>query len=201
LDTCILRMDTYFEGRLLLGAWLDKWIWLLSMSCFIAFPLQVLVIIFSVLIWPPFPHTCAYLYVPNPLRCYQCQRFGRGKNSCQRPAVCARCGGRDHQESVCHADPHCVNCGGDHTRYSKDCSEWARQKDITKIKFERNISFGEAKQIVDRQAVPGVTSTVHTGILYAKATVSATTQTTQSVEILQKMPYSCQCLIWQLNRI
>jgi len=28
------------------------------------------------------------LYVPNPLRCYQCQRFGYGKISCQRPAVC-----------------------------------------------------------------------------------------------------------------
>jgi len=123
------------------------------------------------------------LYVPNPLRCYQCQKFGHRKNSCLRPAVCAECGGRDHQESDCHADPHCVNCGGDHTCYSKDCPEWARRKEITKINFERNISFGEAKQIVDRQAVPGVTSTVRTGILYDKATVSATSWATQSVKI------------------
>jgi len=97
--------------------------------------------------------------------------------------VCAQCGGRDHQESDCHADPHCVNCGGFHTCYSKDWPEWARQKEITKIKFERNISFGEAKQIVDRQAVPGVTSTVRTGISYAKATVSETSRATLSVEI------------------
>jgi len=36
-----------------LGAWLVKWIELLSISCFIVFPLQMLVIIFSLLLWPP----------------------------------------------------------------------------------------------------------------------------------------------------
>jgi len=133
------------------------------------------------------------LFVPNPLRCYQCQKFGHGKNSCQRPALCAQCGGRDHQESDCHADPHCVNCGGNHTCYSKDCPEWARQKEITKIKFERNVSFGEAKQIVDRQAVPGVTSTVRTGISYAKATVSARSRATQSVEIQTDFTWPLDC--------
>jgi len=39
-NTHILRMDIYFEERLPLGAWLVKWIWLLSMSCFIVFPLH-----------------------------------------------------------------------------------------------------------------------------------------------------------------
>jgi len=41
----ILRMDAFFEGRLSVGAWLVKWIWLLSMHCFIVFPLKMLVII------------------------------------------------------------------------------------------------------------------------------------------------------------
>jgi len=58
------------------------------------------------------------------------------------------------------------------------------RKRSQKVEVERNISFGEAKQIVDRQAVPGVTPAVRTGFSYAKATVSATSQTTQSVEIV-----------------
>jgi hypothetical protein len=29
------------------------------------------------------------MFIPNPLRCFNCQRFGHGKNSCNRPAICA----------------------------------------------------------------------------------------------------------------
>jgi len=43
----------YFKGRLPLGAWLVKWIWLLSMTCFIVVPIQILVIIVFVLLWTP----------------------------------------------------------------------------------------------------------------------------------------------------
>ena len=41
---------------------------------------------------------CAYLnikvktLIPNPLRCYKCQRFGHHKFNCRRNATCARCG-------------------------------------------------------------------------------------------------------------
>jgi len=111
--------------------------------------------------------------------------------------VCAQCAG----ETDCHADPHCVNCGGHHTCYSKDCPEWLDKKRSQELKFERNISFGEAKQIVDRQAVPGATSAVRIGTSYAKTTVSATSQATQSVEIQTdftwprdcKYPILCSC--------
>jgi len=41
-------MDTYFEGRLTLDAWFAKWIRLLTISCFIVFPLQMLVVLFRV---------------------------------------------------------------------------------------------------------------------------------------------------------
>jgi len=52
-DVPLSNKQTNFKGRLPLGAWLVKWIWLLCMSCFIVFPLQILVIIVFVLLWPP----------------------------------------------------------------------------------------------------------------------------------------------------
>ncbi|XP_055943868.1 uncharacterized protein LOC129975026 [Argiope bruennichi] len=30
-------------------------------------------------------------YIPNPLRCFQCQRFGHSKASCRGTLTCARC--------------------------------------------------------------------------------------------------------------
>jgi len=40
-------------GETPLSAWLVKWIWLLSMFGLIVFPLQMLGIMFSMLVWPP----------------------------------------------------------------------------------------------------------------------------------------------------
>ena len=51
-------------------------------------------------------------FIPNPLRCYGCQKFGHGKSSCNRRAVCARCGAEDHLDSECHRPPQCANCSG-----------------------------------------------------------------------------------------
>jgi len=89
------------------------------------------------------------VFVPNPLRCYKCQKFGHGRDACKRPAACAKCGGGDHVDTECHEDPHCVNCGSDHTCYSKECPEWTKQREISKVKHERQVTFSEAKNIVE----------------------------------------------------
>lgn len=85
-------------------------------------------------------------FIPNPLRCYNCQKFGHGKSTCKHSqAVCARCGGTDHADNDCTAPAHCVNCSGNHAAYSKECPEWRKQKQIVTVKVEQNISFKEAK--------------------------------------------------------
>ncbi|XP_071115884.1 uncharacterized protein [Haliotis cracherodii] len=38
------------------------------------------------------------VYVPNPLRCYKCQRFGHGSKSCHSSVACHRCG--DSHDSI-----------------------------------------------------------------------------------------------------
>ena len=34
-------------------------------------------------------------YIPNPLRCYKCQRFSHHQDQCTQPPVCVRCGEYD----------------------------------------------------------------------------------------------------------
>ena len=40
-------------------------------------------------------------YIPNPQRCFQCQKFGHTKNSCKGKAVCAGCGEEGHNLDDC----------------------------------------------------------------------------------------------------
>ena len=36
-------------------------------------------------------------YIPNPLRCFQCQRYGHAKTSCRGSVTCARCAEVGHE--------------------------------------------------------------------------------------------------------
>ena len=53
-------------------------------------------------------------FIPNPLRCFKCQRFGHGQNTCRGKRFCARCGLPDHDSKTCTKDTICANCKGNH---------------------------------------------------------------------------------------
>ena len=134
------------------------------------------------------------LYIPNPLRCYKCQKFGHGKNSCNRATVCCKCGQEGHEDTHCTNPVHCANCSGNHAAFSKDCPIWSKQRDITQIKFEKNISFYEARQIVEKRAhnnsaANGASSTKYPGVSYAKA---VSTQT-RSIETQTELTWPLDC--------
>ncbi|GBN04952.1 hypothetical protein AVEN_183218-1 [Araneus ventricosus] len=51
-------------------------------------------------------------YIPNPLRCFQCQRLGHAKASCLGTLTCARCVELGHDDTDCKGEVKCVNCKG-----------------------------------------------------------------------------------------
>ncbi|GFV94054.1 uncharacterized protein TNCV_3357011 [Trichonephila clavipes] len=112
-------------------------------------------------------------YIPNPLRCFQCQRFGHSKLTCRGQATCARCAEVGHDSADCKAREKCVNCKRDHASYSRSCPNWSLEKEITVLKIKNKISYPEAQRIVSSR-------TPVTGVSYAAVAktsqISASTQ-------------------------
>ena len=95
------------------------------------------------------------VYIPNPLRCHNCQKYGHHEDRCSK-----------NTESRCTNELHCVNRGKKHSADSKECRIWHKEKEILRIKFTRNIFFIEARKLVE-------TPTPIPGISYANITQSS----------------------------
>ncbi|GFY33286.1 uncharacterized protein TNCV_1241361 [Trichonephila clavipes] len=98
---------------------------------------------------PKFPATikAGYLnskirpYIPNPLRCFQCQRFGHSQTSCRGQLKCSRCMSAGHSSTDCTLEPKCINCLQSHASDSKLCPKWKLEKQIQEIKTNKNIPY------------------------------------------------------------
>ncbi|GFS88738.1 uncharacterized protein TNCV_4816391 [Trichonephila clavipes] len=117
-------------------------------------------------------------YIPNPLRCFKCQRFGHSQNSCRGQLTCSRCAAVGHSSTDCTLEPKCINCSQPHTADSKLCPKWKTEKQIQEIKTNRNITYVEARKLI-------VPQTSHT---YAQAAKSSNkTSSTQTDENITKI--------------
>ncbi|GFU97023.1 uncharacterized protein TNCV_3788491 [Trichonephila clavipes] len=102
-------------------------------------------------------------YIPNPLRCFQCQRFGHSKTVCRGQPTCSRCAEVGHDSADCKAKERCVNCKGDHSSFSRSCPTWILEKEITAVKIKNKLSYPEARRVVSSR-------TPVSGKSYASAT-------------------------------
>ncbi|GFU90551.1 uncharacterized protein TNCV_2574841 [Trichonephila clavipes] len=117
-------------------------------------------------------------YIPNPLRCFKCQRFGHSQTSCRGQLTCSRCASVGHASTDCILEPKCFNCSQPHTADSKLCPKWKSEKQIQEIKTNKNITYVEARKLV-------VPQTSHT---YAQAAKSSNkTSSTQTDENITKI--------------
>ncbi|GBN56290.1 hypothetical protein AVEN_10774-1 [Araneus ventricosus] len=98
-------------------------------------------------------------YIPNPVRCFKCQKFGHSQQACKGSKICAKCSVSGHDSSDCISDEvKCRNCQGAHPAFSRSCPQWALEKEILTTKVRKNISFAEARRLIsERSPKPGVT--------------------------------------------
>ncbi|GFV28371.1 uncharacterized protein TNCV_422591 [Trichonephila clavipes] len=88
-------------------------------------------------------------YIPNPQRCFQCQRFGHSKTVCRGQPTCSRCAEVDHDSADCKAKERCVEL----QRRSfivllALCPTWLLEKEITALKIKNKISYPQARRVV-----------------------------------------------------
>ena len=60
------------------------------------------------------------LFVPSPMRCFNCNKFGHTSQRCMVAAKCPGCG-KDKHEGRCEGPKLCSNCNGPHASSAKDC--------------------------------------------------------------------------------
>ncbi|XP_067122088.1 uncharacterized protein [Centruroides vittatus] len=130
-------------------------------------------------------------YVPNPLRCFKCQRFGHSQTSCRGKSVCAQCGSEGHQSAECTNTPCCVNCKDAHPAYSRKCPAWQREKEIQRVKTVSNIPYPEARRMVTSSAP--LKQKTFAAVL--KSTKTCAVQTNISVSPKESLTCHAKCLL------
>ncbi|GFV26289.1 uncharacterized protein TNCV_4302321, partial [Trichonephila clavipes] len=121
-------------------------------------------------------------YIPNPLRCFKCQRFGHSQTSCRGQLTCSRCASVGHASTDCILEPKCFNCSQPHTADSKLCPKWKSEKQIQEIKTNQNITYVEAQKLV-------VPQTSHTYAQAAKSSnKTSSTQTDENITQIKCPP-------------
>ena len=85
-------------------------------------------------------------YIPSPIRCYKCQRFGHTQNKCRNISpVCAKCTGKHLSENCTISENlKCANCGDAHSAGYKGCIKYQEVRKTLKISTEEKISYRDA---------------------------------------------------------
>ncbi len=115
------------------------------------------------------------IYVPNPLRCFKCQKFGHGQTSCKGQSVCMKCGKASHGDDPCTGPLHCVNCAGSHASNSKQCPTWRKECAIQKMKTLEKLPYGEAKKRVEAANPPTPTGGTYASAVVRKVSIGVQT--------------------------
>lgn len=103
--------------------------------------------------WPPADIALNYMYfkchpyIPHPMRCTNCNRFGHTKNVCKDTQRCKECT-LSHAEGETCAKPRCMNCKGEHPSDSAICPIFAKLKQTSKMAIDKGVSLHEARRLL-----------------------------------------------------
>lgn len=85
-------------------------------------------------------------YIPNPLRCFKCQKFGHHGSKCRQPEQ--TCSQKGHDGRDCNNQIRCANCLGAHASFDKECPLWRVEKMVIEYKVINHVSFKEARDTI-----------------------------------------------------
>ena len=89
-------------------------------------------------------------FIPNPTRCFKCQIFGDYESKCAwKPVLAKRA--EEHEGDTCFSPVKCLNCSGQHPAYNKRIRNYQLEKQIQTNQIHQNITFPEARKIVETQ--------------------------------------------------
>ena len=151
------------------------------------------------------------IYIPNPRRCFNCQQYGHGKNTCQQETACAKCSKQGHTYDDCEENTEkCIHCHQEHASTSRNCPMWKLEKLILERKFRYNLSFKEARTNVYKanpalvQAVPSISTNLSpswSNITASSGQVITTHQTDMPQNQYQKEISSLNQQLRELTRM
>ena len=137
-------------------------------------------------------------FIPNPLRCFVCQKFGHHGKSCTKSQVCAKCSSNEHTssfDSPCSSPAKCSNCSGNHPAFSRSCPVWIQEQQVQKLKIQQNLTFPQARKLVQANdkgvsyaAVAAAANPVRSVREASTQTCEAGTQTEESHVPLETEP-------------
>ncbi|XP_065360459.1 asparagine-rich protein-like [Calliphora vicina] len=116
-------------------------------------------------------------YIPYPLRCRKCLRYGHTKNTCVNNAICPNCALSYHFEEddeKCNNPSTCVNCvynnnaNSQHSSLDKNCPIFLREKEIQSIVTLEKVDRKKAVETYKQRHQSGQSS-------YSTVTKTATT--------------------------
>lgn len=97
-------------------------------------------------------------YIHPVVQCYSCLRYGHTSRMCKGSNRCKGCGG-DHHIDECDEEVCCIHCNSkDHTATSRACPEYKKQMNIKKTMALENVSFVEARKLVNNPSYAKITT-------------------------------------------
>lgn len=121
-------------------------------------------------------------YIPLPLRCKSCYRYGHTAKSCTNKKICPNCSQEFHlgeSDEPCSLTKSCINCQDEnldpkHSAYDKKCPIFLREKEIQAIITQEKVSKKKAKSIYrERHHSP---NTTYSSVLRSQPTTDNETQ-------------------------
>lgn len=85
-------------------------------------------------------------YIPNPRRCFNCQRYGHGAKTCTKQGTCGTCSEPQHAPTSCVRPVLCPNCQEQHPAWDRKCKVFKQEYDIQRIQTTLRISNYEARK-------------------------------------------------------